>query len=940
MLIASSLSILIISPESIKADDEFEGFEELLFLITGLHPYVTAGWYEHTDNGTTQIDGDITFDLYISSTLSTQTKWKDDLQISIYSYNPDFILPVKIENANITTKIEHELLGETVQKINVTLEKVEYNLSEGDILIFTVEIIQSGKPIGNIIEKRYQEKLQVRAQKVADFLNRSGNENLVAIGDVIMQILGTADEFGISAEEFASLGNSFSSSSFVYNSDDYPSSLNLPLTSGEKTLYFHSALYEENSETEGIVSMEEEKPNGSAITWPTRLLSLDPYESELKTEEWLVWFGAWLIYIELNITPPEEEDKELITYYLTGENTLSLDKPVGEEPHTFLLKNPQEWGSINFNRNKIIKNASAELYIHYPKVVILRKININASLYDGDNLIASSNQKVDRTNILEFISRGPDSPTIFTFDDIEDIEIINGHSLKLVLSVSGKPLIYPLRKVKLLCGTESFPSSLIFKFSETDNIKIKNDVEDKVVIPGGSAKYKLDISSIYKENNININIVPEDPDDLDVWTVEYPNSIQIDQNSTKRIEVFVNSTNNNKSAYTTDKIDLFFNVSGKTGFVSKKADVKVSDDAVDYYLDIKLPSDKKIKHGTSGKHVFKITNKNTGFWDDTYELEAVSEHGWKVELESDEVVVENGKDAKIKVKVFVPEDSEICYDILELNIVSRESKNHDKLSNWTARVITIVINPNGFEQIYNYFESVSESIGLHEFLGDYGAAFLIFIILFIIILFLIPLIYFLRRKYVEIICLDRIKEISPDGKAEYEITLRNPSKIKQTYEIKAEKVNSSSKGWEVSVDTENLIVQGKQTKSIDLSVKPTDYVKKDDWTEVKITVIPIGKKRKAELSTVTTIKDATIELKILGTFSWPNYFKKGDRVNTIFRINNIGNVSADNISVILYVNGKEKNKVEDITIPRRGYAEIEIPWIAVKGKNEVNIIVK
>jgi len=68
-------------------------------------------------------------------------------------------------------------------------------------------------------------------------------------------------------------------------------------------------------------------------------------------------------------------------------------------------------------------------------------------------------------------------------------------------------------------------------------------------------------------------------------------------------------------------------------------------------------------------------------------------------------------------------------------------------------------------------------------------------------------------------------------------------------------------------------------------------------------------------------------------------FKKGDRVETSFKLTNVGNVSADNISVILYVNGKEKNKVEDITIPRGGYAEVEIPWIAVKGKNKVEIVV-
>ena len=40
-----------------------------------------------------------------------------------------------------------------------------------------------------------------------------------------------------------------------------------------------------------------------------------------------------------------------------------------------------------------------------------------------------------------------------------------------------------------------------------------------------------------------------------------------------------------------------------------------------------------------------------------------------------------------------------------------------------------------------------------------------------------------------------------------------------------------------------------------------------------------------------------------------------------------------NIKVRLFINGKEKNKVEDIIIPARGYADISIPWIANKGKN-------
>jgi hypothetical protein len=687
--------------------------------------------------------------------------------------------------------------------------------------------------------------------------------------------------------------------------------------------------------------MLDESPNGSVVTWPTKLFSMDPYEPGINSEEWLTWFISWLAYIQLNVDIPEEEDKTLINYYLTGENKLTLESPVGDKSDRFILKSDaEEWGNIYFSRNRIIENATAELYIYYPKVVMLRKIKVEATLFDGDKPISTVQQKMDRTNILELLSRGPDNPTIFNFIDVEGMEIEHDHDLKLSVSAKSEPFMYPLRNTKLLCNSQTHPSSLILKLSETNNIRITNDLEDKDVIPGGSAKFTLFISSKFKEDNVKIDVTPEDQSDLNDWTIEHPNSISISAGGNVQVNVYVNSTNNVSSAYDTDEIELFFNVTGKTGFDSEKVDVDVSDDAVNYYTDIKIPKDKEIKHGTSGKYKFKIKNKNTGFWDDVYKIEAFSEHNWKVELENDEIEVKNGNEVEFNVTVFVPEFSEICYDVLKLNITSKESTAHDKEIIWTVRVITIVIGPNVFEHAYNYFESVSEGIGIDEYLGDFAAAFLIILVAFIILLFLIPIIYLLRKKYVEIICLDRIKEIDTDDKGEFEINLRNPTNYKQTYEIQAQEVNSESKRWEVSVDTETIDITPRQTKSIDLSVKPTDYIKKEDWAEVKVIVTPLDKKKKAELSTVTMIKSVKPELKIIGAFSWPNVFKKGDKVTTIFRINNIGKVAADNISVILYVNGEEKNKVEEITIPRRGYAEIEIPWIAVKGKNEVNIVVK
>jgi hypothetical protein len=45
------------------------------------------------------------------------------------------------------------------------------------------------------------------------------------------------------------------------------------------------------------------------------------------------------------------------------------------------------------------------------------------------------------------------------------------------------------------------------------------------------------------------------------------------------------------------------------------------------------------------------------------------------------------------------------------------------------------------------------------------------------------------------------------------------------------------------------------------------------------------------------------------------------------------------VKAFFYLNGKQKNIVE-ATIPARSIADLQIPWIAVKGKNKVRIRIK
>lgn len=946
LLLVSSLSLFVISPVNVKAYEE--ELNEDLLILTGLHPFVTGGMFIYDGNETLEINGNLIFKLYYTSTFFTQRKYKDDLKVTLYTLGYNLLTGEpylkEIENGNTTVTLEPEKLGDLVQYRPVKLENIKHNLTTGDILIFAVEMIQSGKPIGNIIERRYERKLKSRLQKVGEFLNSSGDENLIQIGDAILQILGMTEEFGITGEEIGSLVDSLISSSFVYNSKEYNSSVTLPTTDDNLTLYFRYALDYEDDETEALAltDMTEETPNGTATTWPPALVSLDPDEG-LNIDNWLIWATiSWLSYVTMG-KPSEEEDENIITYYLTSEKKLVTDEPEGFSPSRITLRNPMSWEGISIERNKIIKNVTAELYLHYPRLITLRKINVNVTLFDGDKAIASDEKKMDLTTLLELLLRGPNTPTTFTFKELEDKEIWHGKDISLNVSVSEGPFFSLLRSTILLCDSEDYPSSITFNFEETKNIgmTIVEGAEQKPVpvIPGGSAEFVLNITSKYADT-VDIEITPEDENDLYNWSITVqPESVKIAENGSAIVHVFVNSTDDTiKAEAEGHKIEMTFAAAGLTGYDSEEVTVKVSKDAVEYHIIVPRPSGKEIKHGESGTYTFKIKNNNNGVWPDSYEIEASSEHDWNVSCDKEEIMdVDIGEEFIVNVTVSVPWYTDIPSDVLKFTVISKES---DGEFSRTVNVTTTVINPNIFESIYHFFESVAEDLGLDEALGSYAAAFLIFIVVFLILIFLIPAIYLIKKKYVKIICLDRIKDITSAEEAKFDITLQNPSKKRTlTYELHTE-MESESENWDISLDKKSVIVEPKQSSAVVLTVKPTDYVKSDDWIEVKVIAKVVERKKSAEISTVIMIKDGKPEVKITGVFHSPKVFKKGDRVETSFRLRNTGNVSASNINVILYVNGKEKNKVEDITIPCGGYAEIEMPWIAVKGKNDINIVVK
>jgi hypothetical protein len=839
----------------------FEDIEGLDVFSDFFNPFVMTESYLYEGDLNKQIAGDIRFDLYFSSTLPSKLLFKDEVKVAVCK---------NLEEINSTqVTIDPRLFNGLIQKQTVFIEGIDFELENGDEIEFKIEMLPGDKPIGSLIENRDLDTILEIADLIADALiNQSYSDDLVEIGEILKEAINatTDPEVNLSLADIAELVNSVRSSSLIYDSVDHPSS----------------------------------------VTIPVKL----------------------------------SEGDNIRTYYLRADGDLKVQRPTSEEGSEADLRETHSWTGPELERNKILSEASASLYLQYRDLIRLLNMDnatvVATLLYDED-VIANSQVKLEKNTILDALFK-PIEPTVFKFN-FDAKEIQNGEKIGLKIAVANGTKFGPLdlglyRDIKLIYDSEKCPSHLTISFKETDNINLalESDEEQKI-ITGGSAEFLLNITSNTTDTVTIEHVILDKKGD---WGFDYTKSIGVTPGSSTIIKVTVTHEDESLDAYGEHFANLKFIVSGLTGIDNKEATVEVSQDAVDYIIDIDAPSGKDVKHGEKVEYVFKVTNKNTGLWPDDYDIEVKSEHNWSLDVnynKSEARKVDVDESFEVSVELKVPEYTDIDSDKLTFIVTSDEGG-----MSVTTNITTSVITPNILEQIYRFFESVAESLGLDDALGDYAALFLIFILLFIIFIFLVAIIFISRKKYVELICLDRVKEISPEEHAEFIITVKNPDKHKQTFDLNVD-LKSSSDRWETALNTDKVTLDSKQSAPIKLVVAPTDFVKEGDWAEVKITAGRMGRKKRTVISTVTTIKNGKPRLKVTQVVHKPKTFKKGQRVETSFKVENRGKVAANNVSIILYLNGEEKNKVEDITIPSGGYAEVEMPWRAVKGKNDINIVV-
>ena len=629
------------------------------------------------------------------------------------------------------------------------------------------------------------------------------------------------------------------------------------------------------------------------------------------------------IILPVNLRGEEDNQK---TYYLHDGNVIDISQPAGNEQSLNLETTQSIWtGPTISERSKIITDVSVNLYFRNLRLI---KKPVTVTLIDNNEIeIATLTQDVDSLNIGS-------NPTTFTFNDL-DYELMYNHHLNLAISLANGTGSGFLRHTKLLYDSADHPSSVTVKFKETYNIQfeISSNPEYALVIPGGEVEYTLSIDSKY-DDEISINILKDMSGDWSITGAE--DSISVNAGETKEVTVIVKSESNLNDAYG-DSIDLTFEVSGKTGLDRKTTTAIVDEEAIEYDIGIfGQDESKNIKKGKSGTFYFVVENKNTGAIDDedSYSIFAESKNDWEIKYtdSTPPLVIGEKTDAKrIFVKVYVPKNATKKSDTITVTVTS---DNNPEVST-SINVTVDVTEPSIFESIVKFFESAAESLGLDDALGSKAPYVLMAGLLLLIIIIIIIIVYLLKKKSVEIICTERVQEIDPDGEAVFEITIRNPTRKTKTFDIRSN-VNPISTQWLVATNKENITLEPKTSEIILLVVKPEESLESSDWTEINFNVNASGKKKSKDITIMVMLKEGKTLLRIQDVFSWPKDFKKGDRIITSFKLENKGNISARNVKVVLFINEKEKNKVE-VTIPSGGFADIKIPWIALKGKNDLKL---
>ncbi len=520
-----------------------------------------------------------------------------------------------------------------------------------------------------------------------------------------------------------------------------------------------------------------------------------------------------------------------------------------------------------------------------------------------------------------FISNDTVKQKTFTIRNV-DYTIPSGHSLGIrvektvdLFSYFPFSVLSPFFSTNVVYDSTTHPSSVRVPFNETQGgIELDCYPQQQSVKAGNEATYDV---AVWNRGNQN-EVVTLSSDYSGDWNVE------IDSDVLNVAPNYLNYSDVRVTPPTDAQPGSFLNITitaeGSTVTDSLWLNTTVAE--LVYDANVVAPSGEEVKPGDTVTYSFTVTN--TGDIRDSYSLSMTSV--WTASLDKQSVTLGPGKSGNAVVSVDVPLDAEngsTCKLIL-----TAQSQNSSKSDSASVTTTAVMHGGNG---------------------GGGGAGkisstvlFIVFIVGIIGLIAVVILLTDYAKKYVVLSCEERMKEIPPGYSADYAIDVKNTldkikgGKNRLNYKLA---VSGDIPGkWKTDLDREVVTIDGEESAEVTLHVEAPEDASMDEWASVDIIAKPVTKRGKSgRINVAALIREPKVNLEMESIEHEPDVFKEGEKVISKVKMTNKGEASAANAQVILYVNGKEKNRVEGLAVPVNGHIEVSVPWVAEPGENRVTI---
>ncbi|MEA2055117.1 MAG: hypothetical protein U9O96_08465 [Candidatus Thermoplasmatota archaeon] len=521
-----------------------------------------------------------------------------------------------------------------------------------------------------------------------------------------------------------------------------------------------------------------------------------------------------------------------------------------------------------------------------------------------------------------FISNETVKQKTFNIKNV-DYTISAGHSMGLrvektvdVLSYFPFSVLSPFFSTNVLYDSTIHPSLVKVPFNTTQGgIELECYPQQQSVKPGNEVTYEI---AVWNKGNEDETVVLSYDYSGD-WHVELnPSTINVDANYLNYSDMKVAPP---EDAEPGSFLNLTIYAKGITGTDSLWINTTVSEFV--YGVDVSAEGGKEGKPGDTVTYSFTI--RNTGDLRDSYNLSVIS--AWAASLDKQFITLEPGESGDVSASVEIPLDAENgSANTLTLTAQSRGSSKSD-----SASVTTKAIMAEGGGEGESFWSKISGKV-----------MFALFVMGVIALLVIVILLTLYVKKYVILSCEEQMKEIPPGYSADYTITIKNPlEKIrggKNRLNYRLAIGGDIPNKWKADINKEVITLEGEESAEVVLHVEAPEDAPLDEWASINVLAKPVKRRSKSEkINVATLLRKPKVKVELESVEHEPEVFKEGDKVISSIKIADTGEAPASNAQVILYVNGREKNRIEGLAVPVNGHVEVKMPWVAEPGENRITI---